>query len=61
MLGIEVRDGEDINCAIKRFRNLCGQNGLIADMCRARYEKPSATKRKKKNKLLHDRKKRLKK
>jgi small subunit ribosomal protein S21 len=61
MLGIEVRAGEDINRAVKRFSNLCERNGLMSDMRRGRYEKPSAVKRKKKNKVLHDRKKQLKK
>lgn len=61
MLGIELRAGEDINRAIKRFSNLCERNGLISDMKRGRYEKPSEVKRKKKNKMLHDRKKQLRK
>ena len=61
MLGIEVRDGEDINRAIRRFSNLCERNGLMSDARQGRYEKPSSIKRKKKNKMLHDKKKRLKK
>lgn len=63
MLGINVRDGEDINRAVKRFSSLCEYNGLISDIrsLKDRYEKPSETKRKKKNKANYDRKKQQKK
>ncbi len=42
MIRVNVRDGEDVRNALKKFKKLCEREGLIKDMKRHEfYEKPS--------------------
>lgn len=50
MNGIEVREGEPIERALRRFTKTCERAGVLSDMKRYRhYEKPSEEKKRKKN------------
>ncbi len=48
MLGVEVREGESIESALKRFKKECERDGVLTDYRRhERYEKPSERRKKK--------------
>ena len=56
MSEIHVKDGESIDCALKRFKRSCAKAGVIAEVRkREHYEKPSV-KRKKKSEAARKRK-----
>lgn len=53
MLETSVRADETIESALRRFRRLCNQSGLTAELRRrAFYEKPSDVKRRELKKVL---------
>lgn len=48
MNGIEVREGEPIERALRRFTKTCERAGVLSDLKEYRtYEKPSAERRRK--------------
>ena len=48
-----VRDDETLESAHRRYRRLCNQSGLMAELRRrAHYEKPSDMKRRERKKRL---------
>lgn len=53
MMETVVRDDETLESALRRFRRLCNQSGLMAELRRrAHYEKPSDVKRRERKKRL---------
>ncbi len=59
MITVEVRDGENFENAMKRFKRKCEKVGILSEIKkRQHYEKPSERKKKK---ILAARKKMLKK
>ena len=53
MLETSVRDDETIESALRRFRRMCNQSGLMSELRRrAHYEKPSDAKRREMKKRL---------
>ncbi|HDI00593.1 MAG: 30S ribosomal protein S21 [Candidatus Latescibacterota bacterium] len=53
MIHVTVREGEDVEQAIKRFRRKCEQEGIIKEIKNHRfYEKPSERRRKAQSKAL---------
>lgn len=43
---INVREGEDLKDAVKRFKKMCDKEGVLKDIKRvAHYEKPSERRR----------------
>ena len=53
MLETSVRDDETIESALRRFRRMCNQSGLMSELRRrAHYEKPSDAKRREIKKRL---------
>ncbi len=50
MNGVEVRDGEAIEKALRRFSKTCERAGILSDLKKFRhYEKPSEEKKRKTN------------
>jgi small subunit ribosomal protein S21 len=50
MNGIEVRDGEPIEKALRRFTKACERAGILSDIKKYRhYEKPSEERKRKLN------------
>jgi small subunit ribosomal protein S21 len=50
MNGIEVRDGEAIERALRRFSKTCERAGILSDIKKFRhYEKPSEERKRKMN------------
>ena len=48
MTGVRVRENESIESAIRRFKKLCEEAGILAELRkREHYEKPSVKKKKK--------------
>lgn len=48
-----VREDETLESALRRFRRLCNQSGLMSELRRrAHYEKPSDVKRRERKKRL---------
>lgn len=48
MPGINVRDGESFEAALRRFKKQCEKSGILADIRkREHFEKPSIRKKKK--------------
>ncbi len=48
-----VRDDETLESALRRFRRLCNQSGLMSELRRrAHYEKPSDVKRRERKRRL---------
>ena len=53
MLETTVRDDETIESALRRFRRMCNQSGLMSELRRrTHYEKPSDAKRREMKKRL---------
>ena len=53
MLETSVRDDETIESALRRFRRMCNQSGLMSELRRrAQYEKPADAKRREMKKRL---------
>lgn len=53
MVYVEVRDGEDMEVALKRFKNKCIKEKIFVELRKKRfYEKPSEVKRKERLKSL---------
>ncbi len=53
MMETVVRDDETLESALRRFRRLCNQSGLMSELRRrAHYEKPSDAKRRERKKRL---------
>lgn len=49
MSGIRVKEGENIESALKRFKKVIEKNGILSEIRkREHYEKPSVKKKKKK-------------
>jgi len=56
-IGIEVRENESIERAIRRFRKLCEKNGIISDVKKNRhYIKPSEKRRLRKKRAIRKQK-----
>lgn len=48
MTGIRIKDGEDFNSALRRFKKQCERAGILSEMRkREYYEKPSVTRKRK--------------
>lgn len=48
-----IRDDETLESALRRFRRLCNQSGLMSELRRrSHYEKPSDVKRRERKKRL---------
>ena len=59
MPGIQIRDGESFEAAMRRFKKQCEKAGILSEVCkREHYEKPSI---KKKRKTVAARKRAIKK
>lgn len=53
MVETTVREDENVESALRRFRRMCNQSGLMAELRRrAHYEKPSDVKRREMKKRL---------
>ncbi len=53
MMETVVREDETLESALRRFRRLCNQSGLMAELRRrTHYEKPSDVKRRERKKRL---------
>ncbi len=58
MVGVRLREGENFEAALRRFKKLCEKTGILSEVRkREHYEKPSIRKKKK---ALAARKKALK-
>jgi small subunit ribosomal protein S21 len=58
MVGVRLREGENFEAALRRFKKLCEKTGVLSEVRRREYyEKPSIRKKKK---ALAARKKALK-
>ncbi len=56
MAGIIVKEGENLDSALRRFKRQCARSGVLAELRkREHYEKPSV-KRKKKSEAARKRK-----
>ena len=48
MAAVRVRDGESFESALKRFKRLCEQDGILSDLKKHQhFEKPSERRKKK--------------
>ncbi|MDO4553308.1 MAG: 30S ribosomal protein S21 [Bacillota bacterium] len=48
MAQVIVREGEDLNSALKRFKRSCARDGVMSELRkREHYEKPSVKRKKK--------------
>jgi len=60
MVSVIPRDGEPIDSVLRRFKKKCENEGIVAEMRKREfYEKPSAIKRREKEKAIrkaHERK-----
>ena len=57
MIEIKVKEGENIDRALKRFKRKFDQTGVVKELrARMQFEKPSATKRKAKLKAIYGQK-----
>ncbi len=50
MLGVELKDGESFERALRRFKKKCEKAGIMSDIRRhQRFEKPSVRRKRKMN------------
>lgn len=48
MVEIKIRDGENFEAVVRKFRKKCEKDGILTEIRRRRfYEKPSAKRRRK--------------
>jgi len=45
MVGIRIRDGEDIETALRRFKRLIQQEGVLKELKRRRHHTPPSVQR----------------
>ena len=45
MVGIRIRDGEDIETALRRFKRLIQQEGVLKELKRRRHHTPASVQR----------------
>lgn len=50
MVEIRIRDGDNFDAVIRKFRKKCEKDGILSEIRQRRfYEKPSAKRRRKRN------------
>jgi small subunit ribosomal protein S21 len=50
MVGIKIRDGEDIEGALRRFKRIVQQEGVLKELKRRRHHTPPSVRRQEKKK-----------